>query len=380
MIYFDWSATTPPDSSILQEALDFSSAFYGNPSSIHRPGIESAKALKEQREKAAYLFSVKTENIIFTSGATESNNLIILSLLNRPSKGTILVCAADHPSTYNPVQKLQSFGYAVKEIALNRDGLVNLNQFRSLLSSDIKFVSCIAVNNETGAVQPINEISRIINDFGTANSCSIHFHSDFVQAIGKIDIKEIIPSVDSFSLSGHKIYGPKGVGLLYLKTPYQPLLTGGGQESNLRSGTEDLFGIHSLVQAVEQNINKDTQYISTLKTLLYNKLSLNKRRIECISDEIYFSSKFVPHICCTGFKGMPSEVLCRLLSDKGFYISPGSACSTRHSKISPGIISMGVNKNEAGNFVRISLSNKNTADEVEQLCSAIMDITDKFAR
>ena len=262
--YFDWASTSPSDNKILQEALEISQSAWANPSSIHAGGKEARTILESSREKCASVLGVKTEQIYFTSGGTESNHIPLLSVLNRPKKGTVLLSSIEHPANREMASSLQKCGWKTVFIPSSSDGIITPESVEKCLSDDTVFVSIMAVNNETGAIQPVYEIAELLKKFYSGKR-KPKFHIDCVQAAGKIPLNISADGIDSAAFSAHKISGPRGIGILYLKEPIEPFLKGGGQEKYIRSGTENLFGAVAFSKCLEKYfIRKENSFTNKL--------------------------------------------------------------------------------------------------------------------
>ncbi|MCK5202153.1 MAG: cysteine desulfurase, partial [Spirochaetales bacterium] len=334
-IYLDWAASAPihPElPSIISELL---LSLPGNPSSLHTEGRIARRKIDTSRKVCANLLGTKPEQLIFTSGGTESNGIILSSLFRRKSRGQIILSAIEHPSIYEYSTALRESGFDVVFITPDSEGFIDPEVLKSLLKPNTIFVSIMTVNNETGAIQPMYALISIIRDFERKNGRTIHIHTDAVQTLGKIPFKPGSIGIDSASFSAHKIGGPKGIGLLFLKKPIPVLSSGGGQEFSIRPGTENTAGIISFSKAMQISIGKleiNLKHAELLKLLLTAELS----NIEGV--RVLFSSandenlSYSPFIISATVAPVPGEVLVRVLSDEGFLISTGSACSSRNRK------------------------------------------------
>ncbi|MDA3937936.1 MAG: aminotransferase class V-fold PLP-dependent enzyme, partial [Spirochaetia bacterium] len=270
-IYFDWAATAPILPELPQLISEALLNFQSNPSSIHSSGKKSKLELENSRNVCANLLDIKPEQLIFTSGGTESNSIIFSSLFLKKPGSHIILSAIEHPSVYEFTTNLKSFGFEIDFIKPSSNGLIIPGHIEKLLKKNTTFVSIMTVNNETGAIQQINEIGLIIRNFEQKNGRQIHFHTDAVQALGKIPFKPELLNIDSASFSAHKIGGPKGVGMLYIKKPLNVLSTGGGQEFSIRPGTENTAGIIAFSRAMESSLgklNENYKHVQSLKTII----------------------------------------------------------------------------------------------------------------
>jgi cysteine desulfurase len=250
-IYCDWASTALFDTEILEKAFKTSIEFGGNPSSVHQKGIDAKYALQNARKRCANSLGVKEENIIFTSGGTESNHIAILSLLTRPVKGSILVSSLEHPAIREQAEIMKKCGFQVYKIPSDENGIITPESVIKTMKDDTLLVCVMAVNNETGSVMPIYEISDALTKH-CAGKKRPKFHVDAVQAAGKIPLDLSYKGIDFASISAHKIGGPRGIGILYTKDKFEPFLRGGGQENGLRSGTENLFGSEAISLCLEK--------------------------------------------------------------------------------------------------------------------------------
>lgn len=380
--YFDFAATGIPCEAILQAALLESTNNFGNPSSAHSLGKTAKQILENAREKIASTFAVENETIYFTSGGTESNQLVLLSLLSRPQKGSVLISSIEHPAVREQAKALQLAGWHVDEIPVTSDGFVDECALSKKITNDLALVCVMLVNNETGAVQNILKIKNTIKTFSKRD---VHFHVDAVQGLGKIPFTLSDLQIDSAAFSAHKIGGARGSGLLYLRKPLQSFLRGGGQEKNMRSGTENIFGAISFASCIEKYHISEKNKIAEERFLLQKKLTHNfaeklltiktcelipKTRME---NEEHFS----PWILQASFKNIPGQVMVRALDANGFYISTGSACSSAKAS-RPILEAMNVPKDVRETSVRFSFGFSTSEDAMNNLFDAVKKITDDF--
>ncbi len=385
--YFDWAATALPDDDILREALDQSLKTSANPSSVHGAGKEARDAFESARKRCAAVLGVKPEQIYFTGGGTEGDQIPLLSLLQRPNhNGTIIISAIEHPAVREQALALKNCGYKIVQIKPDKNGIITPEAVTAALTDDTLFVSIMAVNNETGAIQPIYDIADAINA-ATKGKRRPKFHVDAVQAAGKIPLKFSYPGIDSATISTHKICGPRGCGLLYVRDRIEPFLKGGGQEKGLRSGTENLFGALATaacleryavresapetVSAVAAQTENTARFIKELTKLPYVQILPESR--EPHDDRFSFA------VVQASFKNIPGQVMVRALSKKGFYISTGSACSTSKNS-RPVLEAMGINADVGQNAVRFSFSTHTTETATSELLAAVTEIAELFNR
>jgi len=375
-IYLDNCATTPPLAEVI-ETMYYTQGTFGNPSSLHAKGIEAEKQIEETRKILGQALQVSSGEIIFTSGGTEANNLAVQGLAYRNSrKGKHLVTTPiEHPSVLNAFQHLERLGFLVSYLQVDREGYVDKEHLSSLLNRETTLVSIIYVNNETGTIQEIGEIARLIK----AQDPSILVHVDAVQALGKLSLASFRKFVDAFSISAHKIHGPKGAGALWLKegVHLQPLFQGGDQEKGLRPGTENVPGIVGFGKAVQE-------YTGRLREKAARLQQLKDRFNRGLEEHIEFfvngppPEKSAPHIINLSFPGVKSEVLIRMLEDKGIYSSPGSACHSRRSQASHVLTALGLEKERIEGAVRFSFSVLNSEEDidyaVEQVAACVKEL------
>ncbi|EFY02437.1 cysteine desulfurase [Streptococcus dysgalactiae subsp. dysgalactiae] len=375
MIYFDNAATTIPYGEALRTYQEVATKIYGNPSSLHQLGTNASRILEASRKQVAGLLGVKSEEIFFTSGGTESDNWAIKGIaFEKAAFGKhIIVSAIEHPAVTESAKWLSSQGFEVTYAPVTARGIVDVEALAELLRPDTILVSIMAVNNEMGAIQPIQAISKML-----ANYPTITFHVDAVQAIGKIPTTTYLTErVDLASFSGHKFHAVRGVGFLYKKSGKRltPLLTGGGQEQEMRSTTENVAGIASMAKALRMVTEKETLALSRLKAMrevIYQALS-------GYQDVTLFSGQegFAPNIITFGIKDVRGEVIVHAFETHDIYISTTSACSSKAGKPAGSLVAMGVPVKAAQTAVRISLDDDNDMGQVEQFLTIFKQIYDK---
>ncbi|MCL2834785.1 MAG: cysteine desulfurase [Treponema sp.] len=370
--YFDWAATALPDNRLTAEAAIGSQPAFANPSSKHLEGRTARETLENARVKCAQALSVKPETLYFTSGGTESNNIVLYSMLKKTGKGRVMFSAVEHPSVRDNCYVLEQFGIPVTPVAVEKDGRVNPKIFIRTLEKhpDTRMAAIMSVNNETGAIMDTGEIVRQIRQ----SDLPVHVHCDLVQAAGKIllDIKSW--GIDSASFSAHKLGGPRGIGLLYLKKPVEPLFAG-GQENGIRPGTENIAGAMALAQALQEFCLPDAVAANTGPAqerwnFLIHALKSNNRFSLIPEDRTENDPRFSPWILQARFKGIPGEVMVRALDSEGFAISTGSACSSSH-KERPVLKAMGLDESSSLEGIRISQGWTTTGDDIEALIAGI---------
>ena len=371
MIYFDNAATTKIYDDALTSYVQVSQKFFGNPSSLHQLGVDAHQVLTKARAQVASLLSVLPEEIFFTSGGTESNNWAIKgTALEKSVFGKhIITTKIEHPSVLQTCKQLERFGFEVTYLDVDSKGIVSVDQLKDNLRKDTILVSVMAVNNEVGAIQPIAEIAKVLEEYP-----SIHFHVDAVQAVERASQLLAIGRIDLLSLSAHKFHGPRGVGIMYKKfgRKIQALLTGGGQEKGERSTTENLPGIVATTKALRMAL-EEKSVTSELRSQLWKEL-VTKPEIRIFSPEDGAS-----HVLCFAIKGVRGEVVVHAFENHGIYISTTSACSSKKADSSSTLYAMDVPTEWATGAVRVSLSNDNTTEEVEQFVDVLHQLMKQFS-
>ena len=371
MIYFDNAATTKIYDDALTSYVQVSQKFFGNPSSLHQLGVDAYQVLTKARAQVASLLSVQPEEIFFTSGGTESNNWAIKgTALEKSVFGKhIITTKIEHPSVIQTCKQLERFGFEVTYLDVDSKGIVSIDQLKESLRKDTILVSVMAVNNEVGAVQPIAEIAKVLEEYP-----SIHFHVDCVQAVERASQLLSIGRIDLLSLSAHKFHGPRGVGIMYKKfgRKIQALLTGGGQEKGERSTTENLPGIVATTKALRMALEEES-VTGELRSQLWKELA-TKPEIGIFSPEDGAS-----HVLCFAIKGVRGEVVVHAFENHGIYISTTSACSSKKADSSSTLYAMDVPTEWATGAVRVSFSNDNTKEEVEQFIKVLHQLMKQFS-
>lgn len=369
-IYFDNAATTPLSERAAKAYIDTASLFPGNPSSIHRLGRRAKDELERRRSHIASLLDVNERNLIFTSGATESISLFFSSLLWM-EKGTIVVSRIEHEAVSSWMTYLKKIGWNIVRIRA-KGGYVSPEELYTSLTPDTKVVAIMAVNNVTGAIEDTKALTDTVRRYERENGRKILFFSDSVQALGKtgLDLKK--SDVDGASFSAHKINGPRGVGLLYVKNPemIRPIASAGGQENGRRGGTENLPGVAAFDEALTEwmeNRENDEKRIGAYNEKL--RTTLSSLGLEILSPQI--ASPYILSVASP----LPSEVFTRMLMDKGICVSSGSACSNNAKGKNEGILeAMGIRNEVAKRAIRISMGRDTTDEDVDSLCKAFGDL------
>ena len=377
--YLDNSATTRCMECVTDKMVRVMREDYGNPSSLHARGVEAEHYIKEAKAFFAENLKVSEKEIYFTSGGTESNNLAVIgtALANQRAGKHLITTDFEHPSVLNAMKYLEGQGFRVTYLPVDRDGIVSLQALQEALCPETILVSVMYVNNEVGAVQPIREIARILK----AQEKKILFHVDAIQAYGKYRIHPGREGIDLVSVSGHKIDGPKGSGLLYVqeKVKIRPILFGGEQQKGLRSGTENVPGIAGIAEAARACYVELDEKVDRL-------YRLKDRFTEGIwkQDQTVINGRTgrdsAPHIVSVSFAGVRSEVLLHALEEKGIYVSAGSACSSNKPAVSRTLKAMGVEKELLGSTLRFSFSFETTEEEIDHCLGALNDLLPMLRR
>lgn len=362
-IYLDNSATTKPYREVIELICDVLKETYGNPSSMHRKGLEAEKVIEEARRHISILFNNRASEIIFTSGGTEANNLAIkgAAYRNRRRGNHLVTSSIEHPSVLNCFRFLEQEGFSVSYLPADTRGLVNPSELQSLIGRETTLVSIMHINSEIGSVQPLKLIGQAIKK---ANPDTL-FHVDAVQSFARLPMELKEWQADMVSCSGHKIHGPRGAGCLWLRegTMLQPLLHGGGQENMMRPGTENAAAIAGFGLAARQNnhsLQQKTDYLAELKLTFYNELQ-NSKALFTVNGPSPDAG--APHIINLSFPGLKSEVLLHSLEERGIYVSAGSACHSRRSDPSHVLKAIGLDNESLESALRFSFSTFNTKDE-----------------
>lgn len=371
--YFDNSATTKVLDSVKDIVIKTMTEDYGNPSAKHLKGVEAERYIRQAREDIAKTLKVKEKEILFTSGGSESNNMALIgtALANKRTGNHIITTNIEHPSVYNTLSYVESLGFEVTYLKVDENGHISLEELKEAVGPETILVSVMYVNNEVGAVEPVEEISKIIK----AKNPNTIFHVDAIQGYGKFRIYPKRQGIDLLSVSGHKIHGPKGVGFLYIdeKIKVKPLIYGGGQQKGMRSGTENVPGVAGLgVAAREAYTNFDEKMDA-----LYGLKDYMIDRIGEIEGTHVNSSKghdSAPQIVSVSFEGIKSEVLLHALEDKGIYVSSGSACSSNHPAVSGTLRGIGVKQELLDSTLRFSFCVENTKEEVDYCIDALKEL------
>ncbi|HPP31632.1 MAG TPA: cysteine desulfurase family protein [Soehngenia sp.] len=365
MIYLDNCSTTRPRKEVIETVNNCMLYDFGNPSSLHKLGLNAEKILNNARENIASFLCCRDNEIYFTSGGTESNNIVLQGAIKAKKRNGkhIITTKLEHPSVLNVIKTYEKEGYEVTYLSNDEYGRINISELEESIREDTILISIIHINNEIGTVQDIKRISKIIK---TKNP-NIHFHVDGVQSFGKLNISVKDLGMDSFSFSAHKIHGPKGIGGLYLreKSRIEPIIFGGNQEKSLRSGTENIPAIAGFSKAVDitrTNLSKEQAEVESIKTKFadYFLKNISDVKINSPLDETGSS-----YILSVSFKDVRGEVLLHMLEDEDIYISTGSACSSKSNKKSHVLKAIGLNDNFIEGTIRLCFSYENIYDDID---------------
>lgn len=373
-VYVDNNATTKVDEAVFEEMRPYFCELYGNPSSMHFFGGQVQKKLDEARKRTAALLGALPEEIIFTACGTESNNSALRSALEIfPEKRHIVTSRVEHPAVLTPCRNLSKRGYRVTELAVDGDGNLDLDELRAVVDEDTAIVSIMYANNETGVVFPIEEIGAIVKEKGAL------FHTDAVQAVGKIPMNMANSTVDMLSLSGHKLHAPKGIGALYLRkgVPFRPFLVGGHQERSRRAGTENAAGIIALGKACElagEFLNEENTTVKALRDRLETEILRLVPNVRVNGG----GAVRLPNTTSVAFEFVEGEAILLLLNEKGICASSGSACTSGSLEPSHVLRAMGVPFTCAHGSIRFSLSRFSTEDHIDSIIKELPPIIQRL--
>ena len=359
---------------------------YGNPSSLHGLGLEAEKLMKEGRKKIASAFNSSPDEVYITSCGTESDNTVLMGLARspRPKGKKIITTAVEHPAVLEPAAELERRGFEVVRLGVDRNCMIDLDELKEALTEDTLLISVMAVNNEVGTVMPLKEIGEIKREFNKTHGTRVLFHTDGVQALGKIslDTKKELKDADMISVSSHKIHGPKGIGALYVRKGVNllPFMLGGGQEKGFRSGTENVPAICGFGLACEMAVNSLQERSARMMSV---RNHLKQGIMSEIGDAVINSpDDGVCSVLNVSFPGTRGEVILHKLEQEGIYVSTGSACSSNHktSKGSHVLNAMGLKPKEIEGALRFSLSEFNTEEEMDQVILKLKEAVEGFRK
>lgn len=377
MIYLDNSATTRPYPEVVESYAKAAQQFFGNPSSVHKPGIQAEQLLRQARKQISSLLDVKPGELIFTSGGTEGNNTAIkgIAYTYRSRGKHIITTSIEHPSVTNVCEQLKKDGFDITYLPVDEHGRVKISDIKQAIRDDTILVSIMHVNNEVGTIQPIEEIGQLLQNYP-----KIFFHVDQVQGVTKVPLDYYQANVDLATISAHKFHGLKGTGVLFVREGirFDPLLSGGGQENNFRSGTENTAGIVAMAKALRLAMEASERKIKRMKEIQnYFFTELKKIPEVRVNTPLSFCA---PHIINFSVPGFKTEVLITALSERGVYVSTTSACSVQRNEPSKTLLAMGLSEDLASSSVRISLSFENTLEEAQTAMQAIRECIDELNR
>lgn len=372
-VYFDNSATTRVLEPVKEIVVKVMTEDYGNPSARHRMGMAAEQYVKEAAEIIAGTLKVSAKEIIFTSGGSESNNMALIetAMANKRAGNHIISTAVEHASVYNPLAFLEEQGFRVTYLPVDSQGHISLQELEAAIEPETILVSVMYVNNEIGAVEPVEEIAKVIKK----KNPSILFHVDAIQAYGKFVIRPKRQGIDLLSVSGHKIHAPKGIGFLYVneRVKIKPLIYGGGQQRGMRSGTENVPGIAGLGVAARemyQDHSAKMERMYDLKDYMMERLG----EMEGVTINSLPGKASAPQIVSASFAGTRSEVLLHALEEKGIYVSSGSACSSNHPAVSGTLKGIGVKADLLDSTLRFSFGVYNTKEEADYCIEALKSL------
>jgi len=367
MYYFDHCATTPLHKVVLEVMQKTENDHFGNPSSIHSWGHKSRSVIEAARTQMADSIGCSPYEIVFTGGGTESNNLVLYNMIYS-SKNHVITSAIEHPAVLKVLNRLKQFGVETTILKVDKTGVVNPDHLRNAIQKNTGLISIMYANNETGVIQPLEDLSHIARRYG------IPFHSDGVQTLGKIPVNVNDTGVDMMSFSAHKFYGPKGVGALFIKgdTSLKSLILGGGQERNLRAGTENVSGIVGMGKASElakSELKETKAHLNKLEQIFVSDLTQNIKNIK-----FHSTSNGLPGVVSVSIPSMESGKLLIGLNRRGMAVSSGSACSSGTVKPSPVLKALGLSNDLNLKTLRISFGKGNSEEDTRELIKAIVKI------
>lgn len=377
--YLDNSATTRCSDRALERMVELLTRDYGNPSSLHMKGVEAERYIGEARKKIARTMKVSEKEIIFTSGGTESNNLAIVgaAMANRRAGQHIITTSIEHASVLAPMRFLEEQGFTVTYLPVDTEGVISPDELREAVREDTILVSIMQVNNEIGAVEPIEEAAAVIK----AVNPNTLIHVDAIQSYGKMRLAPGKWNIDMLSVSGHKIHGPKGSGFLWVreKTKLKPQILGGGQQKGMRSGTENVPAIAGLGEAaaeIYEDFQEKAEYLYGLRERFIQGI----HRLEGVTVNGREDRTAAPHIVSVSFAGVRSEVLLHTLEERGIYVSAGSACSSNKPSVSRTLQSIGVKRELLDSTIRFSFSVHTGEEEIDYALSVLEEVLPMLRR
>ena len=375
----DNSATTRCSERAKNKMVQILTEDYGNPSSLHNMGKTAEDYIKEAKEQIAKTLRCDEKEIVFTSGGTESNNMALIggALANKRQGKHIITTAIEHASVQAPLAYLKELGYEITELSVDHDGIISLEELRDAVREDTVMVSIMMVNNEIGAVEPVEEAAKVIK----AKNPDTLFHVDAIQAYGKFRICPKKMGIDLLSVSGHKIHAPKGTGFLYIrdKVKVKPIIYGGGQQKGMRSGTENVPGDAGFAEAVKEiytDFDEKIERLYSLREYFVREIGT----IEGTTVNGPGGREGAPHIVNVSFAGVRSEVLLHALEERGIYVSSGSACSSNHPALSGTLKAIGVKKELLDSTLRFSFCEFTTKEELDYTLGVLRELLPALRR
>ncbi len=373
--YLDNAATTKVYDEVTDLMIKVFKEDYGNPSSMHKKGLEAEHYVRDAKDIIAKALKCTSKEIYFTSGATESNNMALIGAARAKKRvgKHMIVSSVEHASVKNVAEALKDEGYEITYLPVDEHGIVKLDELKNAIREDTILVSVMAVNNEMGAVQPIEEIGKIVKEV----SKDILFHVDAVQAFGKFPIYPKRIGIDLLSVSAHKFHGPKGIGFIFIRDGVRilPHIYGGNQQSGMRSGTENVPAIAGLGLAAKMAYDRMVKNVAEMSEFKEAFINMISEIPECKDN-----SGEAPHIISITFAGVRSEVLLHALEEKGIYVSAGSACSSNKPELSSTLLNMGLTREEAESTIRFSLSRFTTSKELSYTANVLKEILPELRR
>ncbi|MBR5127327.1 MAG: cysteine desulfurase [Roseburia sp.] len=371
--YLDNSATTRCSKRATDLMVKLLTEDFGNPSSMHMKGVEAENYIKEAKAKIAKTLKIDEKEIVFTSGGTESNNMALIgaALANKRAGNHIITTSIEHASVSATMAYLEELGFQVTYLKVDSDGLISLDELQEAVTDETILVSLMMVNNEIGAVEPIEEAAKIIK----AKNPKTLLHVDAIQAYGKYRIYPRKIGVDLLSVSGHKIHAPKGTGFLFIrdKVKVKPLIYGGGQQKGMRSGTENVPGVAALAEAaveVYEDFDAKIEYLYALK----NRFIEGLKGMDGVTVNGRTDRDSAPHIVSVSIEGVRSEVMLHTLEDRGIYVSAGSACASNKPAVSSTLTAIGLKKNLLDSTIRFSFCGDTTEEEIDYALSVMQEV------
>lgn len=380
--YLDNSATTRVSETVKDLMVKVMTEDYGNPSSLHMKGVEAERYIREATERIAKTLKVEAKEIIYTSGGTESNNLALIgtAMANKRAGNHIITSDIEHASVLATMKFLEENGFRITYLPVDYDGHVNMDELKASLCDETILVSIMHVNNEIGAIEPVEEISKLVK----AYKPSIVFHVDAIQSFGKMVVHPKKMGIDMLSVSGHKIHGPKGSGFLYVsdKVKIKPVIFGGGQQKGMRSGTENVPAIAGIGLAVKEaytNFDEKISKLCDLKDYFIDRIT----SLDNVTVNSKKGMESAPHIISVTFNGVRSEVMLHSLEGKKIYVSSGSACSSNKPAVSRTLKGIGLDDKQIDSTIRFSLCYESTKEELDyavETIAGMIDMLRKFTK